>query len=170
MIEPTVERGTRDLETVQAFVRARRALPFVAADFDLPLRLYRLRGAADAATDARLDAAATRIAAGDAAGARAVLDAPSGTTATEALPDGFSLSVGPTPSRGAVTLELTLPQAATVRADVFDATGRRVARIVDGVLGAGDHRATWTGTAAGTYVVRLQIGTATVLRRVVIVR
>ncbi len=169
MIEPTVERGTRDLETVQAFVRARRALPFAAADFDLPLRLYRFRGTADAATDARLDDAAGRMAAGDPAGARAVLDA-LGTTASEALPAGLTVSVGPTPSRGAVVVAFTLPEAATVQADVFDAAGRRVARLVEATLGAGSHRAMWTGTAAGTYVVRLKIGAAVVTRRVVLAR
>ncbi len=169
MIEPTVERGTRDLETVQAFVRARRAMPFAAADFDLPLRLYRARASADAGTDARLDDAAARIAAGDPAAARTILDA-LGSTATEALPPGPDVSVGPTPSRGAVTLAFTLPEAAHVRADVFDAAGRRVARIVDAALGAGTHRAAWSAGAPGTYVVRLQAGAAVATRRVVIVR
>jgi len=75
-VEPTRERGYRDLETLQD---ARRRLagpppPFVPADLRLPLRLYRLRKRAGG-PPAGLDRVADLLAAGKAAEAGASLDA-----------------------------------------------------------------------------------------------
>jgi hypothetical protein len=51
----------------------------------------------------------------------------------------------PNPARGPATLTLDLPRAARVEAAVFDASGRRVRQLFDGVLGAGLHPLVWDG-------------------------
>ena len=142
MIEPTAERGTRDLEEVQRTIRAWRTIPFQAADLALPERLYRLRKSEPPASKPRLDAAAALLAAGDPDGARRELDT---FTASAGTPGRTNLTVGPNPARGGgpITLGLTLTEAADVRVDVFDAVGRRVARIADGRLGAGEQALAW---------------------------
>lgn len=55
---------------------------------------------------------------------------------------------------------------------VFDVLGRRVATLVDGVVGAGAHTATWDagGAAPGVYVVRLVAGPAVRSARLVVAR
>ena len=173
MVEPTRERGYRDLETVQAAVRAWRTLPYAAADLALPVRLYTLRKqpGTNPATTARLDDAAARLASGDPAGARAILDALAPTTGTEALAEGLAVSLSPNPARGAVTLALTLPDASDVRVDVLDATGRLVVRLADGRHGAGEHQLRWEtlGSPGGLYLVRVRVGDAVLTRRVALV-
>ncbi len=72
-----------------------------------------------------------------------------------------SLTVaGESPTRGPVALRLALAAPATVRVDVFDALGRRMATLAEGALGAGTHALTWTavGAAPGIYVARLVAG------------
>lgn len=70
----------------------------------------------------------------------------------------------PNPSRGEVRCELDLTSAGRVRAEVFDAMGRRVSRLIDGSLAAGRHPLAWSGRAddggpapAGTYYLRVAL-------------
>jgi YVTN family beta-propeller protein len=63
---------------------------------------------------------------------------------------------------GTTTLRFSLPVAADVRLDVYDAVGRRVATLVDGPRSAGEGTATWDGhddagrpVGAGLYFYRL---------------
>lgn len=74
-----------------------------------------------------------------------------------------SLTLGPNPARGPVTLTLGLPNDAHVRITVFDAAGRRVARLVDQPLTAGAHAIVWDRRAddghpvrPGVYFVKLE--------------
>jgi hypothetical protein len=58
--------------------------------------------------------------------------------------------VAPNPARGAQRVRFGLPQAATVRLEVFDAAGRRVASLLDGrILPAGFHTAIWRPERSG---------------------
>jgi flagellar hook assembly protein FlgD len=64
-----------------------------------------------------------------------------------------------------------------VTVDVFDARGRRVRRLQDGVLPAGRHRITWDGADArgraqgsGVYLVRVQSGSEIATRKLSLVR
>ena len=168
MIEPTLERGTRDLEEIQRAVRAGRPLPYAAADFDLPARIYQLR--TFDADPAQLDQAASLLAAGDPAGARNVLSAFA--TSTPDGPPSVEVTLGPNPARGPVTLAVTLPAAADVRAEVYDALGRRVATLASGPLGAGRHVIEWGGGGqpSGVYLVRVRAGGETAERRLTLVR
>ncbi len=85
-----------------------------------------------------------------------VSNEPSGT------PGGVTFgSVYPNPARDSVSLHFTLAVAGHVCLTVYDALGRRVARLVDTPLGAGTHALTWhpPALAAGVYWVSLEAGT-----------
>jgi hypothetical protein len=163
-IEPTVEDGYRYLEHVQETVRGYGPLPYSADDLGLPLTLYGLRKAhaGDPEVSAQLDEAAVLLADGQPAQARARLAAISSTGAapgaTPALRAG--LSVYPNPTAGPATVRVDLPDAAHVRLDVYDATGRRVARLAHGAREAGRHTFRWdaAGGPSGAYFVRLDVG------------
>lgn len=65
----------------------------------------------------------------------------------------------PNPTRGSVSLLLSVPGAADVRADVFDVLGRAVRVLHDGRLAEGDHTLTVDASSlpAGTYLVRVTV-------------
>jgi hypothetical protein len=75
---------------------------------------------------------------------------------------GEWLAMMPNPAADIVRIEFALPRTGKAKLEVFDMTGRRVARVFDGTLGAGSHRIQWAGPAAagrraiaGIYMVRL---------------
>jgi hypothetical protein len=70
------------------------------------------------------------------------------------------LPVAPNPVSASARLRYELPEATTVRLQVFDLLGRRVATLADGEKPAGRHEVSWQGAglASGTYFVRLQAG------------
>jgi hypothetical protein len=70
------------------------------------------------------------------------------------------LPVAPNPVSASARLRYELPEATTVRLQVFDLLGRRVATLADGEKPAGRHEVSWqsSGLASGTYFVRLQAG------------
>jgi len=89
------------------------------------------------------------------------------------LPDGrLALAAGrPSPFRESVALRFSMPRADHVRLDVYDVTGRRLARVVDARLTAGEHTVRWDGrdaagqpAAAGVYYARLATDTESVAR------
>ena len=66
------------------------------------------------------------------------------------------LGARPNPARGATALRFQLARAARVSLEVFDAQGRRVAVLADGVLEPGEHEAAFDGRGlpAGVYLCR----------------
>ena len=83
----------------------------------------------------------------------------------------------PNPARDAVTLDFELPRAAIARLEVFDLHGRRVARLVDGLLPAGRYSRVWRGRGegdhelgAGVYFVRLEANGERATSRIVRLR
>jgi len=93
-----------------------------------------------------------------------------GTVASEPGADSStSLAVVPNPFAAAATLTLSLARAQAVRVEAYDALGRRVALLHDGVLPAGAHRLTLDGAVLppGVYVVRAAGEAFAVSRRVV---
>ena len=90
----------------------------------------------------------------------------------------FRLSA-PRPNHSAVStsLHFRTPGAGPVHANVFDASGRLVARLIDGLsLPAGEHDVTWgcrdgagRRVAAGIYFVRVAVGSSAAVRKVVLV-
>jgi Calcineurin-like phosphoesterase/FlgD Ig-like domain len=90
-------------------------------------------------------------------------------------------AVGPNPFRAggstALAIRFALDQPQHVALDVFDLSGRRVARLEHGAFAAGVHTVTWNGSLAdgtlapaGVYVVRLQAGARVETRRIAVVR
>jgi hypothetical protein len=75
-----------------------------------------------------------------------------------AIPDRMTLEQNfPNPFNPATTIAFQLHDAGRVRLVVYDLLGRQVAILVDGVLGAGTHTATWNaaGFASGVYFYRM---------------
>jgi hypothetical protein len=74
------------------------------------------------------------------------------------VPLAFALDLASAnPSRGPARVRLAMPREQSVRADVYNIVGRRVATLVDGTLPAGVHHLEWRGegVAAGLYFVDL---------------
>lgn len=91
--------------------------------------------------------------------------------------NGFELvSVAPNPSRGAVSVEFTVPREAMVKLTVLDVQGRLVALLADGQKPPGRYLTSWDGTgvsgraAAGLYFVRYEAPGMRAVRRVVLAR
>jgi hypothetical protein len=87
-----------------------------------------------------------------------------GVPGADAAP-GLAFVHGPNPTRDGGTLRFRLAQPGNVELSLFDVSGRRVARLADGVMSAGDHALTWDRTdgaghrvAAGIYRARLKTG------------
>jgi len=72
---------------------------------------------------------------------------------------GMRLSASPNPVSAEGTIHLVLPRAGKVRLTVVDASGRVVARPVDGALGAGEHAVRFDAASLpnGTYFVDLAV-------------
>ncbi|MCB2213673.1 T9SS type A sorting domain-containing protein [bacterium] len=89
----------------------------------------------------------------------------------EILPSQFEVSnVWPNPfnSTAAVTVQLDRPSR--LRAEVFDLLGRSVALLADDDYTVGSHRITWTpegAFASGTYLLRVEAGSQTEIRKLV---
>jgi DNA-binding beta-propeller fold protein YncE len=80
----------------------------------------------------------------------------------------------PNPTGGYTTVAFTLPAAGHARVDIVDVSGRRVATVLDRMLGAGSHRVGWDGledggrgVAGGVYFVRVESGGEGVTRKIV---
>jgi predicted phosphodiesterase len=83
----------------------------------------------------------------------------------------------PNPFNPATMLRFGLHKPGRVRLDIFDIDGRRVNRLVDDHLPAGEHRARWTGhddnarqAAPGVYFVKLTAGGTVLTRKIILVR
>jgi len=88
-------------------------------------------------------------------------------------PSQFGLGVSPSPFTSSTTVRYDVPEGAgTFRVSVYDALGRRVAVLADGVQAPGAYEATLNGAtlAPGVYVVRLETRTASTARVIVRVR
>jgi flagellar hook assembly protein FlgD len=81
----------------------------------------------------------------------------------------------PNPGRSLSTLRFGLPKSAAVSLRVFDAAGRLVRELENGVLPAGEYTSTWDlrGTRgdrvpAGVYFVRMALGAQVITRSVTV--
>jgi hypothetical protein len=86
---------------------------------------------------------------------------------------GLRLEVSPVPARRALTLRFEMPRAGHARLELFDVSGRCVARIAEGVRERGAHQVDFDLTGAhlapGTYLARLACGAHAVVRKVPVV-
>jgi hypothetical protein len=78
----------------------------------------------------------------------------------------------PNPTNSRTHIEFALPSAGSVRLQVFDALGREVLMLADGIHPPGLHRVGFNvdGLPPGVYLVRLQAGSAQSLRTMTVVR
>ncbi|HTK31777.1 MAG TPA: FlgD immunoglobulin-like domain containing protein [Candidatus Saccharimonadaceae bacterium] len=83
----------------------------------------------------------------------------------------------PNPARAGASLRFTLPSEMSARLSIFDLSGRRVASLADGVLGAGDHELRWdlrgangVRVADGVYFVRLEAAGRTLAERMAVTK
>ncbi len=89
------------------------------------------------------------------------------------LPDQVSLSQNyPNPFNPSTAIEYALSASAHVRLEVFDATGRRVETLADGMRPAGRHNVRFDagGLPSGLYLYRLQAGGETIARNMTLIR
>ena len=97
-----------------------------------------------------------------------------GPVATESeVPARVRIGEGyPNPFGERVRLPYEVAQPARVRVEVYDALGRRVAVLVDGLQGPGRYEAVLAAEAlpSGLYLCRVQVGEAVAVRRLVLAR
>lgn len=95
------------------------------------------------------------------------LDDATGTTPARASVDAILRQNYPNPFNPSTSIEFTLNKSQSVELSVFDIAGRRVATLLKGTLGEGDHTVRWNGrsengasVASGrySYVLRTQSG------------
>ncbi len=96
---------------------------------------------------------------------------------TSAAALGFTAGPSPRPSRAGVSFGFALRGPGRVRAEIFDARGRRVATVLDRDYAAGTHTGAWNGrteagatASAGMYFLRLRLPGYDGSRAVVITR
>jgi hypothetical protein len=104
---------------------------------------------------------------------------PSGTTAVDpTLPRALAFATpSPNPARAVTRLEFALPQAARVTLAIYDAGGRRMRAMIDGILPGGVHAMPWSladdggrPVANGIYFARLETQGRTFVRRIAVMR
>ena len=91
----------------------------------------------------------------------------------EELPDAFALGQNyPNPFNPSTAIEYELPAPQHVRLEVFDATGRSVGVLVDGIRPAGTHTVRFDADnlPSGLYVYRLQANGETLTRKMTLLR
>lgn len=91
-------------------------------------------------------------------------------TRWDALPTTYTLyQYRLNPARGTVTIAFELPEEAPVTLAVYDISGRKVTTVVDMPLPAGTHETEVSGLAPGVYVYKLDAGTFSAARKMVVV-
>jgi hypothetical protein len=93
--------------------------------------------------------------------------------AAEDTPAGFTLSPAyPNPFNPSTTLNFSLASTAPVSLSVYNLMGARVATLVDGLVGAGEHAVTFdaSGLASGLYLAVLESGGHTRTSRLVLLK
>jgi len=165
--ERTTNCATRRTAALLAALLLATSLPLAAQDFGTHTIRYAHDGAArltqftvaDAAVTIRYDWADGGLLTNRVTGETTVVDTEE--EAGAALPRRFALHAAyPNPFSGQATLRYDLPEAASVRLEIYDILGRRVATIVDTRRPAGFHAAEWRAQhlTSGTYFARLTAG------------
>ena len=89
-----------------------------------------------------------------------------------AAPSEVAFAAAPNPFRARTMLAYTMPRAGRVRIGVFDARGRQVAELLDGMRPAGPASVPWDAAAlpAGVYFARLELAGSFASRPLILVR
>jgi hypothetical protein len=89
------------------------------------------------------------------------------------LPSAFLLEQNyPNPFNPSTTIQFALPRSESVTLTVFNLLGERMTTLFSGRLSAGTHRVQWDvqGSPAGVYFYKLQAGTFTTTKKLVLLR
>ncbi len=94
------------------------------------------------------------------------------------LPDHFQLMQNyPNPFNPATTIRFSLPSRASVKLDIIDVLGRKVAKLADKVYEAGDHAIDWDGrdssgriVPSGVYLYRMTADGLTISRKMMLLK
>ncbi|MBD3424634.1 MAG: T9SS type A sorting domain-containing protein [Candidatus Latescibacteria bacterium] len=83
----------------------------------------------------------------------------------------------PNPFNPSTTIYYSLPERSHVTLDIFDVSGRRIARLVDAIREAGTHQAKWSGlnvngasVSSGVYFYKLTAGKGSITRKMVLMK
>ncbi len=83
----------------------------------------------------------------------------------------------PNPFNPVTNIEYFVPTEGKVRLEIYNLLGQKVRTLVNEVRGTGSHTAVWNATdetgasvASGVYIYRLQIGSATLTKKMVLIR
>ena len=83
----------------------------------------------------------------------------------------------PNPFNPVTTISYYLPAAAHVTLDIYDVSGRRIARLVDETQSGGSHTIDWRGldqkgnpASSGTYIYRIRAGKEVLSRKMILLR
>lgn len=87
-------------------------------------------------------------------------------------PSSFILSPAPNPFNSSTTISFALPSTNLVSLDIFDITGREVARLVDDIKPAGSYSVTWNADeySSGVYLVQLTSGKSSQTRKLLLIK
>lgn len=80
------------------------------------------------------------------------------------MPDRYMLHQNyPNPFNPETHFDFSLPEGGDVSLVIYDVLGREVARLISGILGAGNHSVTWNGesSSSGVYIARFRVTGAT---------
>ncbi len=94
-------------------------------------------------------------------------------TETTSVPASFALEGNyPNPFNPETTIPFAVPEASAVNVSVYNLLGRRVAVLVDGEMAAGRHEVRFRADdlASGVYLVRMQAGSFSHVRRMTLVK
>jgi len=89
------------------------------------------------------------------------------------VPDQYCLrEVHPNPFNPSTTIRFELPAGKLVTLRIYDTAGREVATLVDGFRQPGSHQVTFdaTGLPSGLYFARLQAGSFTHTRKLILLK
>ena len=89
------------------------------------------------------------------------------------LPEGYALYQNyPNPFNPITEISFSLPEASEAKLEIYNVMGQRVTTLIDELLLAGHHSATWDASdnASGIYFYRLTAGDATSTRKMVLLK
>jgi len=89
------------------------------------------------------------------------------------LEEGYALrEARPSPTTGSTTIAFSIPVNAPLRIELLNASGARVALLVDGSMGPGSFEVTWdaSGVASGVYYCRMRSADVEIVRGIVVAR
>jgi len=86
--------------------------------------------------------------------------------------NGITMWNTPNPFNPTTTISFNLPQSELVNLTIYNLMGQKVTTLLDRPLGAGEHSVAWNGSnvASGVYFYVLDVGTATMTQKMLLLK